>query len=338
MGDALGFVYALALAVWFVLSRLLGDQPGYLGLATSLALYAYVPLPAFALFAALRRRRTLGLALLVPAVLFAAQWGRLFVPPVPGAHAGGPSLTVMSYNGLGRNADVPAFLAAIRGEGADLVLLQELNPEQARAVEAELADLYPHRVLDPRVGVRGMGALSRHPLRRLPDAFRSEWECANQTLELLWNDRPVRVLNFHLKPHPETLGDAAKVAAGYARREREARDVAAYVRSLPADHPVIAAGDANVSDTNRAYRILTASLRDGFAEAGFGFGNTFPNRAAAGHGGMKRLGFDTPSWLVRIDYVFHSPLLRAVSARTARSAGGSDHRGVIVELSPARSG
>jgi endonuclease/exonuclease/phosphatase family metal-dependent hydrolase len=39
-----------------------------------------------------------------------------------------------------------------------------------------------------------------------------------------------------------------------------------------------------------------------------------------------------PLWLVRIDYIFHSPDFVTASAVVTRSAGRSDHRGVLATL------
>jgi len=328
----LAWAYLAGLALWFAVSRAHGDTPGYFGVATSLALYFFAPLPLVLLLAAARRRRALLVAALAGVALFGALWGRLFLPRTPGAFAEASTLRVMTFNGLGTNEDLAAFVEAIRAENADVVLLQELSPGQARALETELGDRYPHRILDPRVGVRGMGAVSRYPVHRLPDAFRSEWGCENQTLLVDFDGRRVHLVNFHLLPYPDDLLHAAALTRSFTRREREAAELAAWVRSLPEGTPVILAGDANASTTNRAWRLLTRDLDDAWLEAGSGLGHTFPDQEAEGRSVVRRLGFEPPSWLVRIDYVLYSPRWRAVRARTAASAGGSDHRGVIAEL------
>jgi endonuclease/exonuclease/phosphatase (EEP) superfamily protein YafD len=45
------------------------------------------------------------------------------------------------------------------------------------------------------------------------------------------------------------------------------------------------------------------------------------------------LGIAVPKWLVRIDYVFHSPELAAVSAETLPPDGASDHVPILATLS-----
>lgn len=331
---AAAWLYLAALAGWFALSRTAPDTPGYLGLLTSLGHFLFLPLPLVAGFAAVTRRRLLGAGVLGGIALFAFLWGPLFLPRVPGARAAGPTLTVMTWNGLGRNDHMDDFLDAIRREDADVVCLQELSLLQSQVLDTEFAAVYPYRLLEPRTGVRGMGILSRYPLRELPSAVPSEWNCVNQTAELSWDGRAIQLVNFHLLPFPEDLRQAGALTQSFVRREREAVALTTWIHTLAPGTPVIAAGDANAASTNRVYRVLTSMLTDAWREAGFGFGHTFPDRGAANHGGIRRIGFEPPSWLVRIDYVFHSPSWHAVRARTAASAGGSDHRGVIAELRP----
>ena len=80
-----------------------------------------------------------------------------------------------------------------------------------------------------------------------------------------------------------------------------------------------------MSDQSRAYLALTTSLQDSFREAGIGMGRTFPNNLRLGR-------VRIPGPLVRIDYVFHSPHLRATSATVNCIDGQSDHCALVVVL------
>jgi vancomycin resistance protein VanJ len=69
--------------------------------------------------------------------------------------------------------------------------------------------------------------------------------------------------------------------------------------------------DCNLTDTSQTYPQLTRGLSDSFAEAGWGFGQTFQ-------------GEDWKFPLQRLDYIWHTDRLTAVDAYVGED-GGSDH-------------
>jgi endonuclease/exonuclease/phosphatase (EEP) superfamily protein YafD len=75
-----------------------------------------------------------------------------------------------------------------------------------------------------------------------------------------------------------------------------------------------------------------SGLIDSWKEVGFGLGHTFPGSDVPGSSRPYLWGVPVPMWLARIDYVFHTSDLQAVSARMASFDGASDHRGVIAVL------
>ena len=83
--------------------------------------------------------------------------------------------------------------------------------------------------------------------------------------------------------------------------------------------PLVVIGDFNVTDQQSLYAPLTRRLRDAHRESGWGMGFTFSHRPDVGLA------------LWRIDYVFYSPELVALSAKVGDYAG-SDHRPVIARL------
>jgi vancomycin resistance protein VanJ len=125
-------------------------------------------------------------------------------------------------------------------------------------------------------------------------------------------------VHFHTALHGETLWrQSVRVpryldAAG-AVRSAQAEDLLSWTREL--DAPVIVAGDFNTPPFGSIYGGLTGRYRDAFAEAGRGWGYTYPARLP----------------LLRIDYIFHSTAWSTLSAETAPPAG-SDHRAVFAEL------
>jgi endonuclease/exonuclease/phosphatase family metal-dependent hydrolase len=141
-----------------------------------------------------------------------------------------------------------------------------------------------------------------------------------QVLDLDWDGQEVRVLNFHLQIPPLSPRSAG-------RREAAANVLTANAAAAMPRGAVIAAGDTNVTHLSDTYRTFTGVLEDSWGEAGYGFGHTW-----GGSIFTRWLGWPFPIWIVRIDYVFHSRDLHAVSAHTARFDNSSDHRGVVVTL------
>jgi endonuclease/exonuclease/phosphatase (EEP) superfamily protein YafD len=321
-------LYLLGLFAWFMTWRLLTDAVWILFAVNALAAYLFVLVPFVFL---------VGLALRLPHLIAGAGlaaglalhlWGGLFTGGAPTVSPDLPSLRVMTYNVLGWNEATDAVLDTIRASEADIVALQELNPRVAAVIDRELASAYPYRVLAPREGVRGMGVISRLPLRptsaALPDP---EWVSEPQSLEFDVGGRTVLLVNFH-------------AAAGIFFREgrnRQASLLAGFARDH--DLPLLLLGDLNATSTNAAYDKLTSVLKDSWTEAGAGFGHTFPGAGPGVTPGSSRptlLGISVPRWLVRIDYVFHSDHWLATSARLGLFDRHADHRPVIADLALVR--
>ena len=83
--------------------------------------------------------------------------------------------------------------------------------------------------------------------------------------------------------------------------------------------PAVVIGDFNVTDQQSLYAPLTRRLRDAHQESGWGMGFTYSRWPDVGLA------------LWRIDYVFYTSELVALSTRVGDYAG-SDHRSVIARL------
>lgn len=319
-------LYLLALFAWALLQGVAADRWGWLFLLSSVAHLLFLPLPLFYLLAWLRPHRpflvSLGLATLLALVLYAPYWVSGPRPPVP---AGQPSLTVMSYNMLGYNEDAQAVIAAIQQADADVVGLHELNPASARLIEQRLKDSYPYRWLIPVEGVSGIGLLSRYPFERLNEPWPERWVAPPQAVRLDFQGSLVTLLNFHAIP------PLVDVEGSVQERERQAQHIVAFAAAHPG--PFIALGDLNAGHLSRAYGLLTDTLEDAWQQAGWGPGHTFPGAASRGSSRPQLAGLYVPQWLVRIDYVFHSPDWQAHRAWIGPWDGVSDHRPVLATLS-----
>ena len=87
----------------------------------------------------------------------------------------------------------------------------------------------------------------------------------------------------------------------------------------PIASPLILAGDLNFTDQHDWYARLAERFEDAHREAGWGMGFTR----------TPFYGSDFATW--RIDFVFYTPELEALSTAHGEFAG-SDHRPVMAEL------
>jgi endonuclease/exonuclease/phosphatase family metal-dependent hydrolase len=85
-------------------------------------------------------------------------------------------------------------------------------------------------------------------------------------------------------------------------------------------HPVVFAGDLNLVGLSPLWRGCLSGFRDGFAEAGSGFGYTFPNGKAV------------PPWM-RLDHILVSEHLRFDDFDVIEETR-SDHLCVMADIVP----
>jgi len=320
-------LYLLGLSTWLVLYLLTGERLLAIALLDNVVVYLFLPLPLVLLAAAYTRRWELWVGTLLGLTAFVWLWGSLFLPPPSNTAASEETLTVLTYNVLGLHDFSAPVIETIRHEDADLVFLQELNPVLAQGLQSELVADYPYMDLDPQMGVSGMGVLSRYPLRPLAQELPLDWIGAPQELILDWEGRLITLVNFHMQS--STTGGLGRYGFDNDQRTLQAQALVDYAAGAG---PIIAAGDANSSPLTAAYRVLSRGLEDAWQGAGFGLGHTFPGSDIPGSMRPRLAGVPVPQWLARIDYILHSNHLRAVSARTARFDGVSDHRGVVAVL------
>lgn len=290
----------LALLLWLPLRWWPGDRfwPVQLGNYFMPWLLAGL-IPGLGLAALARRDRLLAV-LLGPAVVIGLMQLPLFLPPSEVALAGNRQIRVMSYNVLYHNDDPAAMARTIRQAQPDIVLLQELLPDMAQALPAELADLYPelYFAYEPTVV---QGVISRYPLESTGLEY-----LAGRTQKVAAHTPygPVQLWNTHpSQPLP------------YWPLQRQ--QIALLARQIAAvEGPLIVGGDFNTTSHAETYRMVNRHLANAHWEMGWGFGFTFPA--------------DRP--LVRIDHIFYSRHFQAHRAYTLTESGGSDHFPVVADL------
>lgn len=321
------WMYYIILFGWLTGYLIFGDR-GYLALVNTLALYLFYPLPLVAIILLWLRRRNLWGGMVLGGVVFMLFWGGLFLPQLPKRLGSEPTLTVMTYNNLVNNQDVAATLAIILNENPDVVLLQEVNQELIEGMSMGLGEIYPYQIVTTIPGVNGMAIYSKTPVQIDGEDVPLIWTGEPQVAWLTWEGKTVGVVNFHMMaPGLASPGD---ISWNFRYREGQAQSLIDLATRL--DGPIIFGGDANLTSLSGGYKIITRELRDSWREAGFGFGHTFPGSNVSGNPFYRWGPFSAPRWLVRIDYIFVSDEWMIVDARVAEFDGGSDHRGVIVEL------
>src|SRR5262245_14714797 len=324
----LSHAYVGSLFGWAALRTLFGDRWWWLFCLNSFAEYLFVPLPAVFTAAWLVRRRRLWVGFGAAVALGGYLYGRMWWPKFPPASVGGVTVTVMTFNMLGYNQHPEGVVATIRSSGADVVALQELNPPTAAHIQRDLTDIYPYQALDPRAGDSGMGVVSRYPLRGVDVALPGDWIGAPQVLSLNLDGTPVTLLHVHLRS--SDIGSMDGMAT-VRERERQARTITDFAAARL--EPLIVLGDFNATDQSVAYATVAGVLADSWREVGWGPGHTFPGADSPGSSRHRVAGILVPKWLIRIDYIFHSPQWQAIEAWIGPWDEVSDHRPALARLS-----
>ena len=227
--------------------------------------------------------------------------------PAPG------SFLVMTHNAGNGYAKPPKLVQALRDSGADIIGLQEITVAQAEALDAELSDIYPYRVLYG-AGIPGKGLLSRFPIvdSRQLHFFPDRPDLWGQ---ILLGDKGVDVVVGHPWP-PRAHRN------GYYQGPETQEHIRKLLALAAVDRPVIVVGDFNFTDRNRAYQgFAEAGLTDAFRAAGTGRRATLP----------VHLSGIPLSPTLRVDYILHTAHFKAEEAWVGGKTG-SDHLPVLARL------
>ena len=291
---AVGAIAIVELAV-----AILAPEGGPLGVlqivAPHLAIVGLVLIP----FALLVRRPPAGWVAVALLVITVARFGGDWLSLPASAPADSIRLDVATWNVEVDSRSGVTTAEFLRGTAADVIGLQELQPDTAAAIDADLAlrARFPYRVLVPRRDVIGLGLLSRYPI--VASAFSLDPAIQQATLDL-GSGRRLAVLNAHpLHADIASLG-GTRLPLGLDVDQRNADLVTIRARldaSASGGLPAILLGDLNTAASEPAFDRLVRGLRDVHAEVGLGTGWTWrPIR-------LEFLGVG----ILRIDHVIVSP-------------------------------
>jgi vancomycin resistance protein VanJ len=271
----------------------------------------------------LLRARLALLVTLVPLVWFAGLYGPRFLP-APAAAAEQLSFRVLSFNiatGAGRGQPEPVVRLA-RAVGADLVCLQEVPGDALATIGAALLDEYPYQT-----GSGDGVILSRGPILAAQPYQPQTGAHDGLLAEVVVGDRVVTIVNAHLwlaSSYADWRRGWFRLARGFdtERRDRAAAELVERLKERGG--PRVLVGDFNMTPGSAAYQILTAELRDSYAEAGWGLGHTVPAN-------MEPAAPNLSLPLFRVDYIFHSADLAARRAWVGPYTN-SNHLPVVADL------
>jgi endonuclease/exonuclease/phosphatase (EEP) superfamily protein YafD len=308
MRKLLAWLLVAACAAW-VAVRLLGLERGF-PLVPLVAFTPFATVAAVALIAVvalLRQRAAAAVATLLAVALVVTVAPRALGGPSDPEGEAGPRLRVLSVNMHFGTGSPEALVELVRRTRADVLSVQELTPELARALDtAGLAELMPERILLDQTRASGIGLYGRVPLEpgSAPGVRRNPVAVGTMGMP---GGPPVEVVAVH------ATAPLRRQIAGWRRD----------LRSFPGateDGPLrILAGDFNATlDHAELRRLIDTGYEDAAAEVGAGLRGTWP------HG--RR--FPPP---VAIDHVLADRRC-GVRAFSVHPIPGTDHRAVLAEL------
>ncbi len=306
------WTFALSIVLLYSMRWILGDRFLPVRLLNYFMPWLLIGLIPGLIVAYLARRRRLLIALSVPTVFVVFTYAPLFLPRLGSAPSAGLPIKVMSYNVMNRNQNVATMAEVIKRERPDILMLQEIQPQETQTLLYMLRNLYPGSTpnLLYAAGL-GQAIISRYTLNTVSvSTVKRNWRFQKVSI-----DTPNGIISvWNVHPHAPLMGFV-----------RHIKEISLLIDDLiKAKGPLIMGGDFNTNEQSQHYQGISQYLNNAHWEAGWGFGFTYPTRA-------RRLGMIAP--LVRIDHIFYSDHFYAHSARTLTTSGGSDHLPVIAELS-----
>lgn len=327
-------VYVAGMLLYLLLRLVAGDQLWWLGMINAFVLFTFLPLLIVVPLSLLLRKRGLILVSMALAAVAVIWVGRYYLPRAQAASSG-RVLHIITFNVWADNPRLRDVEAWLRGQNADIVLMQENPPLYNQSGLTNLRDLYPYQFVQNRMW--GNLILSRFPFKT-PENINMEVDAtgAQQRVTLDIQGQTIAIYNIHflipVRPKPrfwlsqeQSPFITEMLSYDDAPRNFEIKSLLERLNKEPL--PYLVAGDFNTSDQSVIYNDLAAHMGDTFREVGSGIGTSWPISESIG----------LPAYLpplVRLDYVWHSPAFRALEAHQGPKLG-SDHLplAVTVELS-----
>jgi vancomycin resistance protein VanJ len=255
--------------------------------------------PPLVVLAAIRRRALAIVSALLPGLV----WFQMYAPLLPDKQVGDGDFRVVAHNVNAENTDTEGTAATLLAAEPDVIVLVELTEEQRIAWSDVLSDRYEYSVSYGTVAL-----WSTYPVL----------DSAEVDLNLGWARAFRAAIEIEGEPVAFYVAHLLSVrvnAEGFTSEQRN--ETAALLGEAIADEQldhVVLAGDLNGTVQDRSLAPITYQLASAHAEAGSGFGFTWPA--------------DTP--LARIDQVLYRGL--EATGSDVLDATASDHRPVQADF------
>lgn len=302
-------VYLVGMLLYFALRLALGDEIWWIALLNAFVIYTFAPLllflPLLLLLGLWRTFARLSLLAVLAVVWFGPFFQPRFVAP-----SRQPTITVATYNLWGGNngqINLENIKNWIVAQQFDVVVFQEVPPDFIALWEDDETYSYADDV---------HLIVSHYPILESRIA-------QNRILRAVLDvdGQSIAVYDVHLsypvEGNPRIDLPILNVVSRYDETKRN-KQIDEFLDYLKKEQlPYIAAGDFNMSQHSIKYSSLAVQMDDSWRETRAGLGTTWSTEMLLP--------------LLRIDYVWYSPQLRAVNAELGPDLG-SDHLPVIAEL------
>lgn len=207
-----------------------------------------------------------------------------------------PRMRVLSFNISSGDGGIERVMAEVLRHEADLVLLQEAQAWRVDAIKQALGPRYPHFRFDDQFVIA-----SKYRIVEVTEPAKIQFQGRERSPRFIRYvvETPlgtIAVFNLHtVSPRGAFL---AMRGAGMKRELASGRFFAGEYAASLQDHtalerlqvqamvdmaakesrPILIVGDSNLPTLSRTRGQLLGGFRDGFKEAGLGFGYTFPAR------------------------------------------------------------
>lgn len=211
--------------------------------------------------AAVRRSASAGIA----AALTLLVWSTMFLALLPDKSNGDGEFRVLTHNVDVDNPDLEGTVDTLLGAQADILALEELDEEDQNRYAEALADEYPYTVRHGTVAL-----WSKFPITSSkPVDIEIGWTRAMQAV--------VETPTASVAVYVSHLASVRIGSDGFSSQQRDAtaRALGKIIAAEQLDS-VVLLGDLNGTLQDRSLAPLTYQLRSTQAEAGQGFGFTWP--------------------------------------------------------------
>src|SRR5512146_566150 len=154
-------LYVCIVVAWNLLLRTPVSNLWPVQLAAAFDVWIYLPLIPLLLLAVLQQDWRAGAWLGLPMLVFAWQYGQLFIPAPH--REDGPQLRVMTANLQFENRDASGIADLLVTRSPDVVAMQELGAAMSGPLADRVKEQYPYQALYPSRASRGLALLSRSP-------------------------------------------------------------------------------------------------------------------------------------------------------------------------------